>query len=81
MEALEQAKGLLSSASEKATEIVTGQKPPPEPSVIGNIEEQFGSCCPALTKTQRLYGAVSCMVLGAFVSFLSTITFWGGTIL
>jgi hypothetical protein len=81
MEALSQAQGLLAGATksvtDQATEMVTGQKPS-EPDMMSDLENQFGECCPSMSKTQRLYGAISCMALGMFVSFLSTITFWGG---
>ena len=77
MEALSQAQGLLKSAQDQATEMVTGQKPS-EPDMMSDLEDQLSGCCPTMSKTQRLYGAISCMALGAVVSFLSTITFWGG---
>jgi hypothetical protein len=68
--------------------------PPPEPvaeegeeswaSMLGgagqSAEEELTSCLPAklLTRRQRLYGYVICMVLGGLLAMLSTIFFWGG---
>ena len=39
-------------------------------------EEQFNDCC-SLSRKQRLYGWLFCMLLGGFLEFLSTVFFWG----
>ena len=86
------AKNAATNAAAKTKAAITGQPlPPPEPaaeegeeswaSMIGqSAEEELTSCLPAklLTRRQRLYGWLGCMVLGGLLSMLSTLFFWGG---
>ncbi len=45
--------------------------------IMHSVEEQFNDCC-SLSRKQRLYGWLFCMLIGGALEFLSTIFFWGG---
>ena len=71
MQAFEQIK-------QSATAMVGGApEPHEEAGIMQQAEEQFNDCC-SLSRKQRLYGWLFCMLLGGFLEFLSTVFFWGG---
>jgi hypothetical protein len=68
----------IKAMGDRAKAAVGGAGQPEEESgIMSSVEEQFNGCCD-LSRKQRIYGWLACMLLGGFLEFLSSVFFWGG---